>query len=85
MFASGPASRPLSMWMEMSQYMPMAATISETVATEIGRDAHPGTPVARSAASAARASAVPLPERWRITARARSPKAPLIRAVARTT
>ena len=52
-----PASRPLSMWIEMSQYIPKTAVSSETVATAEGKATQPGMPEMRSLWSA---------RRWRI-------------------
>ncbi len=47
MLASGPASRPSSIWIEMSQYIPTRATIREIVASPIGRAAQPGKSLTR--------------------------------------
>ncbi len=43
--ANGPASRPSAMWMEMSQYIPTTATISETAVIAEGSAAHGGRPL----------------------------------------
>jgi hypothetical protein len=52
--ASGPASRPSSMWIEMSQYIPNTAVMSAPPWIASGNAAQPGRPTSRPTRSASR-------------------------------
>ena len=65
--ASGPGSRPLSMWMLMSQYMPNRATSSDSRRACAGSAAQTGTRVAVATRWARAVKPRSLPARWRRT------------------